>query len=188
MSFFELLLLALALSMDAFAVSVCKGFSVKRMNMPKAVVVGLYFGIFQALMPLIGYLFANTFSERIEGIAHFAAFLLLMGIGIKMIYEAVKEDKSCPTDSGSLRFFVMIPLAVATSLDALAAGISFSLLQVDIIRAVLLIGSVTFFICLLGVKAGHYLGMKHQMKAEIAGGIILIILGLKIIAEHFEMW
>ena len=186
MGFFELLLTAAALSMDAFAVSVCKGFSINTLNPKKILIIGFYFGFFQAFMPLLGYIFASIFSERIQEYAHWAAFILLCGIGVKMLIEALSNEQSCPAENrGSVRLLVMLPLAVATSLDALAAGISFSLLKVDILLAILLIGTVTFIISAAGVGVGHAVGMKYQKKAEITGGVILILLGIKVLLEHF---
>lgn len=188
MDFHELFLMAVALSMDAFAVSVCKGFTVKNITPGKTITVGLYFGIFQALMPLLGYLLAGIFKEQIMEYDHWVAFLLLSGLGIKMLIEAYSKDQELPDEnSDSVRFLVMIPLAVATSLDALAAGISLSFLEVDILSAVLFIGIVTFLLSLVGVKVGHAFGMKYQRKAEVAGGVILILLGVKILLEHLEV-
>ncbi|PKM61740.1 MAG: hypothetical protein CVU97_06870 [Firmicutes bacterium HGW-Firmicutes-21] len=189
MNFYELVFLSVALSMDAFAVSVCKGFSVRGLNTGKTITVGLYFGVFQALMPLTGYLLASIFSEQIQAFDHWIAFVLLVGIGMKMLIDALRNDLSCPVEnSGSVRFLVMLPLAVATSIDALAAGVTLSFLQVNILGAVLLIGAITFCLSIIGVKIGHAFGMKYQKRAEITGGVILILLGAKILLDHLELW
>lgn len=187
MTLYDLFFLAVALAMDAFAVSICKGFTLLKIDFGKSVTVGLYFGIFQALMPFLGYLLANIFSEQIQGFDHWVAFVLLGFLGIKMIIEAVKEkDECCDKDCGSISFRVMLPLAIATSIDALAAGITLRLNSkgnVDILTAIIIIGVVTFIICVLGVWIGHLFGVKYQKKAEIAGGVILILLGVKILLE-----
>ncbi|HAN20112.1 MAG: hypothetical protein A2Y15_05465 [Clostridiales bacterium GWF2_36_10] len=188
MDFYSLFLLALALSMDAFAVSICKGISVRKMNFKKAIVIGIYFGFFQALMPFIGFFLTDLFSKQIESFDHWVAFALLIGIGIKMLLEAFDKEKSCDINSGSVRFLVMIPLAVATSIDALAAGITLHIEKVNIYLAVLLIGVVTFILCMLGSKVGNFLGTKCQKTAEIIGGIILILIGIKILLEHLELF
>lgn len=178
----ELFLFAVALSMDAFAVSVCKGLSLEKLRIKHAVIVGIYFGGFQALMPLIGYLLGSQFQRMIEAIDHWIAFSLLLLLGINMIREAVMEQDG-ETDS-SFAFRSMFPLAVATSIDALAAGITFAFLRVDIWKAVFLIGCTTFLFSAAGIKIGHSFGNKFQKKAQIAGGIILILIGLRILWEH----
>jgi putative Mn2+ efflux pump MntP len=185
MTLYDLFFLSVALAMDAFAVSVCKGFTVKKIDFGKAVTVGLYFGVFQALMPFLGYLLADLFSEQIQGFDHWVAFVLLGALGIKMIIEALKEDElACDKDCGSVGFKIMLPLAIATSIDALAAGIMLRIKgNVDILTAIIIIGVVTFVICILGVWIGHIFGVKFQKKAEIAGGVILILLGVKILLE-----
>lgn len=189
MTLYDLFFLAVALAMDAFAVSVCKGFTLWKIDFGKAITVGLYFGVFQALMPFLGYLLANLFSEQIQGFDHWVAFFLLSALGIKMIIEAVKEkDECCDDDCGCISFRVMLPLAVATSIDALAAGITLRLKgNVDILTAIIIIGVVTFIICVLGVWIGHFFGVKYQKKAEITGGVILILLGLKILLEDLGL-
>ncbi len=186
MTLYDLFFLAVALAMDAFAVSVCKGFTLQKIDFGKAVTVGLYFGVFQALMPFLGYLLANVFSEQIQGFDHWVAFILLGFLGIKMIIEAVREkEECCDKDCGSISFRVMLPLAIATSIDALAAGITLRINKgnVDILTAIIIIGVVTFIICALGVWIGHFFGVKYQKKAEIFGGVILILLGIKILLE-----
>jgi putative Mn2+ efflux pump MntP len=189
MTFYELFFLAAALSMDAFAVSVCKGFTVKNLNLSKTFIIAFYFGLFQAIMPLIGYLLANLFSEQIQGFDHWVAFILLSGLGIKMLSEAFKKDEADSDENdGSIRLTVMIPLAVATSIDALAAGITLRLRGVEnILSAILLIGIVTLIVCMIGVKIGSIFGMKYQKKAEITGGVILILLGIKILLEDLDI-
>lgn len=182
MSSLELLILAIGLSMDAFAVAVCKGLASKNLTLKKAGIVGLYFGLFQAGMPLLGYILGVRFQSRIEAVDHWIAFLLLLIIGGNMIKEAFSKDEECANDS--LAFKVMVILAIATSIDALAVGITFACLKVDIIPAVTFIGITTFLLSMIGVKLGNVFGAKHKSKAELAGGLILIILGAKILIEH----
>lgn len=182
MGFFELLLIAVGLSMDAFAVSVCKGLSVKKASFRHAALVGLYFGGFQALMPLIGFLLGFKFERFIVSVDHWIAFALLAFIGGNMIREAFAGDDEELNDSFS--FKTMLPLAVATSIDALAVGISFAFLGVNIVNAASLIGVTTFLISALGLVVGSVFGAKYKSKAEFAGGAILILIGLKILLEH----
>jgi len=180
----ELFILAVGLSMDAFAVAVCKGLCLKKMSLKKAFIVGLYFGIFQAVMPLIGYYLGIQFQDKIEAVDHWIAFILLSLIGLNMIRESrEKEEASCPADEG-LGFKSMSMLAVATSIDALAVGITFAFLNVEIVPAVCFIGITTFAISVAGVKIGNVFGTRYKSKAELAGGVILIVLGLKILLEH----
>ncbi|MDD4189300.1 MAG: manganese efflux pump MntP family protein [Eubacteriales bacterium] len=186
MSFLELFLLAVALSMDAFAVSVCKGLAMGKPTFRKSAVIGLWFGLFQAGMPLIGYMLGSQFYKDIVSIDHWVAFVLLALIGGKMIFEAFSKA-DCDTDSGSLKAKVMFILAIATSIDALAVGITFAFLQVNIFAAVLFIGAVTFIISVIGVKTGSIFGFKYKSKAELTGGIILILLGIKTVLEHMEL-
>lgn len=182
MQIWELIAIAVGLSMDAFAVSICKGLSVKKVNISHMLTVGLYFGGFQALMPLLGYLLGTQFEELIVSVDHWIAFALLTIIGINMIREAFgKEDDEL---NDSFAFKVMILLAVATSIDALAVGVTFAFLQVDIIPAVLLIGCITFVLSMLGVKIGNVFGLRFKKKAEIFGGAVLIFIGIKILLEH----
>lgn len=182
MNLLELLILAIGLSMDAFAVAVCKGLAMKKISLRKAGTVGLYFGLFQGGMPLLGYLLGVRFLDQIKAIDHWIAFVLLLLIGGNMIKEALNGDEECTNES--LAFKVMIVLAIATSIDALAVGITFAALSVDIIPAVTFIGITTFLISMIGVKIGNVFGAKHKSKAEFAGGFILILLGLKILLEH----
>ncbi|MDD6208349.1 MAG: manganese efflux pump MntP family protein [Clostridiales bacterium] len=182
MGLLELFILAVGLSMDAFAVSVCKGLAMKKINCKKAFVVGGWFGGFQALMPLIGYLLGNRFKNYITSIDHWIAFVLLGLIGINMIKEALGKEEEEADDSLGLK--TMFVLAVATSIDALAVGITFAFLNVRIVEAVSLIGITTFVISCIGVKIGNVFGIKYKSKAELAGGVILVLLGLKILLEH----
>lgn len=182
MNIFELFLTAVGLSMDAFAVAVTKGLSMRKMNWKNAVIIGLYFGVFQALMPLAGYLLGVNFTEYITSFDHWIAFVLLGVIGLNMIKESF--DKNCEKTDESVGFKTMIVLAVATSIDALAAGISFAFLKVSIIAAVCFIGIITFALSIAGVKIGNVFGCRYKSKAEFAGGVILVLMGLKILLEH----
>lgn len=182
MGLIELFLIAVGLSMDAFAVSVCKGLAMPKCTFKKAAIVGLWFGGFQALMPAIGYILGAQFQEAIASIDHWIAFVLLVLIGGNMIHEALDNDEE--EADASLNVKTMFLLAVATSIDALAIGITFAFLKVNIIPAVCFIGIVTFIISFAGVKIGNVFGARYKNKAEIVGGIILILLGLKILLEH----
>jgi putative Mn2+ efflux pump MntP len=188
MSIAELFLLALGLSMDAVAVSICKGLSMKKLSVKNMVIVGLWFGGFQALMPLIGYFLGTQFREYIETLSHWIAFILLAAIGINMIREALikKKDKASDENSDcSLSVKAMFLMAVATSIDALAVGVTFAFLEVNIVPAILTIGAMTFALSMAGVKIGHVFGAKYQSAAEIVGGVILCALGVKILLEQF---
>lgn len=182
MGLIELFLIAVGLSMDAFAVSVCKGLAMPKCTFKKAAIVGLWFGGFQALMPAIGYVLGAQFQETIASIDHWIAFVLLALIGGNMIHEALDNDEE--EADASLDVKAMFLLAVATSIDALAIGITFAFLKVNIIPAVCFIGIVTFIISFAGVKIGNVFGARYKNKAEIVGGVILILLGLKILLEH----
>lgn len=182
MDLIELFLIAVGLSMDAFAVSVCKGLAMPKCTFKKAAIVGLWFGGFQALMPAIVYILGAQFQEAIASIDHWIAFVLLALIGGNMIHEALDNDEE--EADASLDVKTMFLLAVATSIDALAIGITFAFLKVNIIPAVCFIGIVTFIISFAGVKIGNVFGARYKNKAEIVGGIILILLGLKILLEH----
>ena len=182
MGLIELFLIAVGLSMDAFAVSVCKGLAMPKCTFKKAAIVGLWFGGFQALMPAIGYVLGAQFQETIAYIDHWIAFVLLALIGGNMIHEALDNDEE--EADASLDVKPMFLLAVATSIDALAIGITFAFLKVNIIPAVCFIGIVTFIISFAGVKIGNVFGARYKNKAEIVGGVILILLGLKILLEH----
>ncbi len=182
MSMLELFLIAVGLSMDAFAVSVCKGLSTGKVNLGHMCICGLWFGFFQALMPLAGYLLGVKFASAIESVDHWIAFILLALIGINMIREALGKDEECQDASYGIR--AMFPLAIATSIDALAVGVSFAFLSVDIVPAVSFIGLCTFLLSAAGVRIGAVFGSRFKSKAEIAGGVILILIGLKILLEH----
>lgn len=182
MGLIELFLIAVGLSMDAFAVTVCKGLAMPKCTFKKAAIVGLWFGGFQALMPAIGYILGAQFQEAIASIDHWIAFVLLALIGGNMIHEALDNDEE--EADASLDVKTMFLLAVATSIDALAIGITFAFLKVNIIPAVCFIGIVTFIISFAGVKIGNVFGVRYKNKAEIVGGVILILLGLKILLEH----
>ena len=182
MSPFELLFLAIGLSMDAFAVAICKGLSSKHFNQKHAVIIALYFGTFQALMPAIGYLLGSRFQQSITAYDHWIAFILLALIGGNMIKESF--DHETETSSPSIHFQEMLILAIATSIDALAVGVTFAFLQVDIVPAVLFIGCTTFVISAVGVKVGAVFGARFQSRAELLGGVVLVLMGVKILAEH----
>jgi len=204
MNLIELFLLAVGLSMDTFAVGICAGLTMKKITIEKALIVGLYFGGFQAAMPLIGYLAATLFTNYIIAYDHWIAFGLLCLLGGKMTIGSFKKegcpDRQCPDDNcddrscpggkrpdnaeASLKPSKMLPLAIATSIDALAVGVSFAFLRVNIVPAVSFIGVTTLVISMLGVKVGNVFGVRFKTKAEIAGGVILILIGLKILLEH----
>ena len=191
MSFTELLLIAIGLSMDAFAVSVCKGLSVKKLNIRHYIITGLYFGGFQALMPFLGFLAGSNFQKAITSFDYIVSFVLLAIIGSNMIKEALEDKEECL--DASFSFKTMLPLAIATSIDALAVGIALvakgaafsKSFTSNIFFDVFTIGITTFVISSLGIKIGNVFGTKHKKKAEIAGGIILIALGIKMFFEHF---
>lgn len=186
MSIVELLLIAVGLSMDAFAVSVCKGLSTQKLKPTHYLIIGAWFGGFQALMPLIGYFFGSTFEKYITSFDHWIAFVLLALIGGNMLKEGFSKDEENVDPSFS--FKTMLVLALATSIDALAVGVTFALLpDVNIVAAVSLIGCVTFALSAVGLKVGNIFGTKYKSKAEIAGGVILILIGLKILLEHLEI-
>lgn len=188
MGIVELALIGVGLSMDAFAVSVCKGLGMKRLNMRQAFVIALFFGGFQALMPVIGWALGTGFQAFITPIDHWIAFALLAFIGGKMLWDAFRGDEdegeNVPSDESSLDLKELTMLAVATSIDALAVGITFAFLQVDIVPAVTLIGVITFALSFAGVAIGHFFGARFEKPATIVGGIVLILIGLKILLEH----
>jgi len=205
MNLAELFVLAIGLSMDAFAVAVCAGLTMFKATIKKSLIMGLYFGIFQTVMPLIGYMTATLFAEKIIAFDHWIAFVLLCFLGGKMIVGSLKKegciDRECPDEicgdrkcpgrkqpdeEASLKPAQMLPLALATSIDALAVGVSFAFLKVHIVPAVSFIGITTFVISAIGVKIGNIFGMKYKSKAELVGGIILILIGLKIFLEHMN--
>ena len=183
MGFWELAVLAVGLSMDAFAVSVCKGLALQRVSWKECCIAGAWFGGFQALMPLLGYLLGTQFERFVTSVDHWIAFVLLGIIGGNMIREALSRDED--QLDASLACKTMLLLAVATSIDALAVGITFALLpDVDLPAAVSFIGATTFILSAVGLKVGNVFGLKYKSRAEIAGGIILILLGVKILLEH----
>lgn len=180
MSIFELFVLAVGLSMDAFAVSICKGLSLGKIKGKHMCIAGVWFGGFQALMPLIGYFFGRFFTDAITQYAHWIAFVLLVLIGGNMIKEAFGEEEEV---DASMTVKSMFLLAVATSIDALAVGVTFAFLKVAIIPAISFIGVITFTFSAVGVKIGSIFGVKYKSKAELCGGIVLVLIGLKILLE-----
>lgn len=187
MGFGELMLLAIGVSMDAFAVSICKGLAMPKANLKAGLTCGIWFGGFQALMPLIGFFLGTLFAESIQAIDHWIAFVLLVFIGINMLTEAFSNDCECgeSENNADLSVKTMFVMAIATSIDALAVGISLAMAgNVNIWSAILLIGVCTCMFCILGVKIGNIFGNKFENKAQFVGGIILILLGTKILFEH----
>jgi len=182
MALWELFLIAVGLSMDAFAVAVCKGLSVQKIKPIHLIITGLWFGGFQALMPLAGYLLGVQFESMLTNIDHWIAFILLGIIGINMIREALGGEAEKTDCSFSLKS--MFPMAIATSIDALAIGVSFAFLRVPIVPAISLIGIITFVLSAIGVVVGNIFGARFKSKAEIAGGVVLILMGSKILLEH----
>lgn len=183
MSIIEIALIGVGLAMDAFAVSICKGLAMRRMNYKKAIIIAAFFRVFQALMPALGYVLGTTFANKIAAIDHWIAFILLALIGANMIKEALSsDDDECQDDS--LRLGDLIMLSIATSIDALAVGITFAFFNVSLLLSVSMIGIITFIICVIGVKVGNVFGEKYKSKAELAGGLILIVMGAKILIDH----
>lgn len=185
MGFIEILLTGIGLSMDACATSICKGLSMKKFDTKKGLIIALYFGVFQGLMPVIGYILGNSFESLITQIDHWIAFVLLSTIGAKMLFDALSNNNESSNDL--VDFKTMFPLAVATSIDALAVGITFSFLKVNIIAAFTTIGLTTFIISFLGSKIGNKFGDKYEKKAKFVGGLILILIGIKILLEHLSI-
>jgi putative Mn2+ efflux pump MntP len=181
----EIIILAVSLSMDAFAVALCKGLALKKINFKNCLIVGAWFGIFQGGMPLIGYLLGSTFADKITAIDHWIAFVLLVLIGGNMVKEALSKDEDCQDDS--LGFKTMIVLAVATSIDALAVGVSFAFTDFEsnyfVYIAFIMIAVITCVLSAIGVKLGNIFGTRYKTAAELTGGIVLILLGLKILLE-----
>ena len=186
MGIIELLLLAVGLSMDACAVSICKGLTMQKATLKEGAICGIWFGGFQALMPLIGYFLGSLFAQAIEAVDHWIAFVLLAFIGFNMLKEAFSKCQECEENGGAdLSFKTMLVMAIATSIDALAVGISLAMAgDVNIVLAVVLIGVITFVLSCAGVKIGNIFGSRFEKKAQAAGGIILILLGIKILLEH----
>ena len=187
MGFVELFLIGVGLSMDAFAVSICKGLGMKRLNMKQALVIGLFFGGFQALMPLIGWALGTQLADFITPIDHWIAFILLVLIGGKMLFDAFRggdEEEAVDPKDARLDLKELLMLAIATSIDALAVGITFAFLGVNIVLAIAVIGVTTFALSVVGVAVGHVFGARYEKGATIAGGIVLILIGCKILLEH----
>lgn len=189
MSIFEVLMIGVGLSMDAFAAAVCKGLSMRKAELKNILIIGLFFGGFQALMPVIGFFLGIQFEEYIVSVDHWIAFTLLLFIGGKMILDAVCDDgeESRETPETGLKIREILILAVATSIDALAVGISMAFLGTDIRSAALMIGVTTFLLASAGVVIGNRFGEKYKNKASVAGGVILILIGTKILLEHLEV-
>ena len=191
MSVFEIILMAVALAMDAFAVAICKGLATDKVKIKHMVIVGAWFGAFQALMPFIGCTIGAAFLVYIEAVDHWIAFILLGFIGGNMIKEALSKEEECECTDASLSYKVMLTMAVATSIDALAAGVGMSV-DLDgftqILFAVLSIGVITFALSALGVKIGNVFGSKYKFLAELSGGIVLVCMGLKILLEHMGVF
>lgn len=185
MSLLTLFITAVGLSMDAFAVAICKGLAMKKLSWKKALIIGLWFGGFQALMPTIGYLLGTRFESYVTAIDHWIAFVLLVLIGANMVKESFSKEEESSNDS--VDFKTMFLLAIATSIDALAVGVTYAFLQVRIVPAVSFIGIITFTLSIVGVKIGNVFGLKYKSKAELTGGIILIVMGIKILLEHLGL-
>ncbi|MBO4245329.1 MAG: manganese efflux pump [Bacilli bacterium] len=182
MEIYEIIGISLGLAMDAFAASVCKGLSIKKIDWKKIIIIVLYFSVFQALMPVLGYFFGTTFSSFVEKVDHYIVFILLLIIGGKMIYDAILNKKDKKSDG--INFKEMFLLAIATSIDALAVGVTFAFLEINLLLAITIIGIITFILSGIGVVIGNKFGGKYQNKAKLAGGIILILIGLKILLQH----
>ena len=187
MDIISLLAISVALSMDAFSVSICKGLATKQFSFKTALLCGLWFGGFQALMPIIGYFLGAQFEHLIKAFDHWIAFGLLLVIGVNMIREALSDDEEeecCSNSCGCTGFKTMLMMAIATSIDALAVGVSFAFLSVNLWKSVIVIGITTFLFSFVGVRIGNIFGSRYSKIAEMTGGVILIILGVKILLEH----
>ena len=184
MGFVELFLIAVGLSMDAFAVSICKGLGMRKLDLRQAAIIALFFGGFQALMPVIGWALGSQFAHVVASVDHWIAFALLALIGAKMIWDALRSDDQPDEEGGPLDFKELFMLAIATSIDALAVGVTFAFLQVDILSSVTVIGVTTFVLSFAGVAIGHQFGSRWEKPSAIVGGIILIAMGCKILLEH----
>jgi putative Mn2+ efflux pump MntP len=183
MGLFQIILIAIGLSMDAFAVAITLGLSVKKLKLKHVLITGLLFGIFQGIMPLIGYAVGQSFANVIQDLDHWVAFVLLGIIGGKMIVDSFSKDKE-NTNENAFILTTMLVLAIATSIDALAVGVTFAFFEINVVMAVLFIGFITFFISMWGVKIGNMFGTKFKSKAEFIGGVVLVVIGLKILIEH----
>lgn len=188
MQYLELILIGFSLAMDAFAVSVCQGVQMKKVDFKQAFVIAFLFGLFQALMPLIGYFIGDQFIDYIASFDHWVVFAVLGAIGFKMIYDGIfkknEQEKVALNDEGKLSYKTLILLAIATSIDALAVGVTFSMVGYNIWLAVSIVGIITLLLCLGAVYIGHFFGDKLKNKAEIIGGVVLVLIGLKILLEH----
>ena len=182
MELFEIIAIGIGLAMDAFAVSICKGLSMKKIDWKKAIIIALYFGIFQALMPILGYFLGSTFSSFVQSVDHWIAFILLAIIGGNMIKDSTDDEVEKRNDKVDVK--TMLLLAIATSIDALAVGVTFAFFEVNLLLSISIIGIITFVLSFFGVIIGNKFGDKFQNRAELAGGIVLIIIGLKILLEH----
>ena len=183
MNIIEIIFIGFAVSTDAFISSICKGLTLEKNNIKESLIIGIYFGIFQAIMPLIGYILADNFHNLIINIDHWISFFLLLILGIKSILESNKKEQ---ISNNKLDFKNMIILSIATSIDALAIGISFAFLDISIIKSCIIIGFITFTTSTLGAKIGNKVGNKYQKISQVFGGIILIIIGIKILIEHLN--
>ncbi len=186
MGLIEIFLIGVGLSMDAFAVSVCKGLGMHRVNYGHALVIALFFGVFQGLMPVIGWALGSTFAVYVTAVDHWIAFVLLAAVGGKMLWDAFHDepDECCEEGADKLDLRELFMLAIATSIDALAVGISFSFLQIDIVRAAFVIGITTFCLSIIGVVVGNRFGARFERTAQVIGGAVLVVIGLKILLEH----
>ena len=185
MNLVSVFLVGVGLSMDAFAAAICKGLAVRKNFLEKSFVIALFFGVFQALMPFIGYLLGSIFAEKLQAVDHWIALVLLSIIGVNMIRESI--DKTCTIEEDKLNLKNLLMFAIATSIDALAVGVSFAFLKIKISLAVFVIGITTFVISFFGVRIGKVFGVTLKDKAEITGGLILILLGIKILVEHLGL-
>ena len=182
MSLLEIILISIGLAMDAFAVSISKGLVIQK-SYKNAVIIGLYFGIFQALMPLLGYFLGFSFEHIVYKVNHYIAFILLTVIGLSMILEKNNDDY----EDGKINFSTMILLSIATSIDALTIGVTFAFLDVNIISSIIIIGLITFILSTIGVLLGNKIGVKFKTKSQLVGGIVLILTGIKILLEHLNI-
>lgn len=187
MKIIELVILSIGLAMDAFAVSICIGLSMRKMTWKKAFAVGMYFAVFQACMPLLGFLLGSSLQDKIIHIDHWIAFLLLATIGLNMIKEAFPRKRTMIQVEEQIHMKEMIPLAVATSIDAFAVGVTFAFLKVNLYIAIPMVGSVALAMCMMGAKIGNLFGNAYERKAQLVGGIILMLLGAKILLEHLHI-
>lgn len=191
MSVFELFLIGVGLSMDAFAVAICQGLSMKKLNWRYAGIIALFFGGFQALMPFAGWLLGSQFARYIQSVDHWVAFVLLLLIGGNMVREALspeEEEEGACADDLKLDYKQLFLMAVATSIDALAVGVTFAFLEVAILPAITIIGCTTFVLSLVGVAVGNFFGTRYKKRAELTGGVILMLLGIKILLEHLKVF